>query len=197
MGNDISTNNYSSAQNELINDIKNTLNADTETFKPNKQSGGIVWNPRDIFVTHEGLRGEVIKKRTEPHLVHKKLYEVRVNDKIETMWPESNMMEPSEVKAKRDAEVHKYKLKEEQHNKRLTNVHSTELVQKRELESRQNKLTELLNKIKVEEQKIKTLQASKQPETVKTSERQRVTSNIQGLNQELRLVNQQIAALEK
>lgn len=102
MGNDISTsNNYSSVQNDLINEIKQTLNTDTETFRPKNQEGGIVWNPRDKFVTHEGLRGEVINRRIEPYLYHTNVYEVKINGKIETMWPETNMIELPEVKAKR------------------------------------------------------------------------------------------------
>jgi hypothetical protein len=109
MGNDISTsNNYSSVQNDLINEIKQTLNTDTETFRPKNQEGGIiVWNPRDKFITREGFRGEVIKRRIEPHLYHSNVYEVKIDGKIETMWPEINMLELPEVKAKRIANKQK------------------------------------------------------------------------------------------
>jgi hypothetical protein len=207
MGNDISTsNNYSSVQNDLINEIKNTLNTDTETFRPKKQQGGIVWNPKDIFITHEGLRGEVIKKRMEPDLVHKNVYEVKVNGRLETMWPESNMIEPPEVKTKREEAVQTRNLKEEEERKKQTEQQKV-LDSQRDMHVRQQTLadlqktkqkeTELKQKIAVEEQKIRKLTESKQSEHVITSQRQKSTSTIQGLTQELKLVNQQIATLEK
>ena len=99
MGNDISTSSkFTSVQNNLINDIKNTLNTDTETFKPKNQNGGIIWNVNDKFDTREGFRGVVIEKRMEPHFLNQRLYRVNVNNKLESMWPESNMMEISKEK---------------------------------------------------------------------------------------------------
>jgi hypothetical protein len=100
MGNDISTSSkFTSVQNDLMNEIRNTLNTDTETFRPKNQNGGIVWNVNDNFTTREGLSGKVIEKRMEPYLIDKGLYKVNINSRLETMWPESNMLElPKENK---------------------------------------------------------------------------------------------------
>jgi len=134
MGNDISTSNNDS-NNDLINEIQNIINADTETFRSVNQNGGIVWNPKDIFITHEGLIGEVIQKRTDPDLIYKNVYEVRINGRLETMWPESNMIESPESKAKREAAERKKKLEEEERKKRV----AAELAAKRHMEEEKRK----------------------------------------------------------
>jgi len=88
----------------LINELKSTLNADTETFVPNHQLGGVtVWKEGQAFVTPLGLNGIVLGKRTEPYISKRNLYKVKITTAAgtveETMWPETDMKQtPEEIK---------------------------------------------------------------------------------------------------
>lgn len=251
MGNTTSNNSFTDVEKQLINELQDTLNTSTETFRPKNQDGGIItWNTNDEFITPEGLRGKINHKRTEPSLITKDVYEVVINGKVETMWPKRDMRVPPEVLAKREeelakeleiAEENKKKLAAERAiqeekrreaaaeaakayriqmeiNKRDNLVkqeaviqdrmrHKNEIAEKRQIQIQRKRLENLKKfksqedrirqQIAIEEQNINLLQSSAKPEEIKTVQRQRSTSTIKGLTQELNLINKEIAELEK
>lgn len=189
--NSVLESNNTNTENFLIDEIKNTLNADTETFRPKKsQYGGITeWSVGQHFITPTKLRGVVINKRSEPHLVDKHVYRVKLNGVEETMWPESDMKKtPEDIKKEADekhkkkvAAEHAAELKKQAEEQRIKAAEeaeeqkraSLETLQKksREYEAAEEKVASTLKQSRVEElksSKVKEAQIKKEIQAVES-----------------------------
>lgn len=166
MGNSNSTydsQTFSLTENNLMNDLKSTLNADTETFVPNHQLGGVnKWKDGDAFVTPSGLYGIVLMKRTEPYISKKNLYKVKITTTSgvveETMWPETDMKQTAEEIKRELEEKHRKTEVELKRKQELAEIRAAEFKKKEEERRRIEQInSEEKRRHTIEQARIKNL----------------------------------------